>query len=130
MSNRAELQRLRTTKSISSNPFIIQNAKVIGSDINRYNAEREAITDTDFPGPIVVSIIKRDNVIPQPTGEATPRIIEDSYYLIAEYTTEVPKGLRFTYINNKRFETLEPEKVIDAGLHVYTRVDLKELNNV
>ena len=81
----------------------------------------------DFPGPITVKICKYTNSISRKIGENTPVTIEITYYLIAEYTTDVPEGLRFLYINGKKFETLRPEKVYYNAQHVYTRVDLKEL---
>jgi hypothetical protein len=131
MSAIAEAHRLRTTISINSNPFIITsgNAEVPTSITNAYGQE---IAGPPVPvsGTFTCGVFKENNTIPQAEGMETPVTIDDSYYLIVEYTDAIPERMRFNYVNDKRFETLKMEKVQAGGEHVYSRVPLKELDNV
>jgi len=128
LSQESTLHRERTALSISKNPFIIADAKIVVEGTNAYGAKRDGGM-TDFIGPITVQLCKSNSIIPQKEGEGTPGTTEESYYLLAEYTTTVPTGLRFVYTNDKKFITEKTEKVIAGGEHVYSRVPLKELNN-
>ena len=128
MPNELELLRTSTAVSINSNPFIIQNAKIKTTIQNEYEVDIDGDMQ-DFAGPITVQLCKSNSNIPQEQGECTPGTIQESYYLLAEYTVNVPEGLRFIYSNDKKFITKKPEKVIMGGGHAYNRVPLEELNN-
>jgi len=120
--------RARTDLSISLNPFTIDgtNAETLSATVNSYGATR-AGAPVAYTGSITVQVIKSNSVIPQKEGELTPVKLQESYYLIAKYSDTIPENLRFNYVNGKRFTTMKPEKVINGGAHVYTRVPLEEL---